>query len=64
MLICATALVLVFISDIAKVLLANNIRQKLTLKNISLINKLNGIILIGFGITLLIGLLFFSTKVG
>jgi threonine/homoserine/homoserine lactone efflux protein len=60
MLICATALVLVFISDIAKVFLANNIRQKLTLKNISLINKLNGIILIGFGITLLIGLMFFT----
>jgi threonine/homoserine/homoserine lactone efflux protein len=62
MFICSIALGMVLISDIAKVMLANNIRQKLTLKNISLVNKINGIILIGFGLTLLIGLLFYSNK--
>ena len=61
-LIFSIALVLVFVADIAKVLLANNIRQKLTLKNILWINRLNGIILIGFGIALLWGLLFYGDK--
>lgn len=56
------ALSLVFVADIAKVLLANRIRKKLTLKNIQLINRLNGIILIGFGLVLLVGLLFFGDK--
>ncbi len=54
-----TALVLVLIADLAKVFLANKIRGKLTPKNIHLINRINGIILIGFGIALLIGLLFY-----
>ena len=56
------ALVLVLAADIAKVLLANKIRKKLTTKNILLINKLNGLILIGFGIALLWGLLFYGDK--
>jgi threonine/homoserine/homoserine lactone efflux protein len=56
------ALILVLVADIAKVFLANKIRQRMTLKNIQLINRLNGIILIGFGIALLSGLLFFSER--
>jgi threonine/homoserine/homoserine lactone efflux protein len=56
------ALSLVLVADIAKVFLANRIRQRLTLKNIQMVNRLNGIILIGFGIALLIGLLFFGDK--
>jgi hypothetical protein len=44
------------------VLLANRIRQRLTLKNIQFVNRLNGIILIGFGIVLLWGLLFYGDK--
>jgi threonine/homoserine/homoserine lactone efflux protein len=56
------ALVLVLASDIAKVLLANKIRERLTLKNILYINRLNGIILIGFGVALLWGLLFYGDK--
>jgi threonine/homoserine/homoserine lactone efflux protein len=56
------ALVLVLITDILKVLLANRIRQRLTLKNIQFVNRLNGIILIGFGIVLLWGLLFYGDK--
>lgn len=56
------ALVIVVIGDLAKVLLANKIRQRLTQKNILLINRLNGMILIGFGVALLWGLLFYSHK--
>ncbi len=55
----SVALVLVLLADIAKVLLANKIRERLTLKNILFINRLNGIILIGFGIALLGGSIFF-----
>jgi threonine/homoserine/homoserine lactone efflux protein len=54
------ALCLVFAGDIAKVVLAGKLRRRLTLKNIQLINRVNGIILIGFGIALIIGLLFYS----
>ena len=54
------ALCLVFAGDIAKVILAGKLRRRLTLKNIQLINRVNGIILIGFGIALIIGLLFYS----
>jgi len=57
------ALALVLFSDIMKVLLANKIRKRLTLKNILLLNRLNGIILIGFGVVLLWGLLFYSHKI-
>ncbi|MDB5197125.1 MAG: lysine exporter protein [Flaviaesturariibacter sp.] len=56
------ALSLVLVADLAKVFLANKIRQRLTMKNIQLISKLNGAILIGFGIVLLCGLIFFSDK--
>lgn len=58
----AVALVLVLATDILKVFLANRIRQRLTLKNIQFVNRLNGIILIGFGIVLLWGLIFYSDK--
>jgi threonine/homoserine/homoserine lactone efflux protein len=50
----------VFAGDITKVILAGKLRQRLTLKNIQLINRVNGIILIGFGIALIIGLLFYG----
>ncbi|MDB5251619.1 MAG: lysine exporter protein [Flaviaesturariibacter sp.] len=62
MIIFSVALVLVLIADLAKVFLANRIRQRLTLKNIQLISRLNGAVLIGFGLVLLCGLLFFSDK--
>ncbi|HVE60685.1 MAG TPA: LysE family transporter [Chitinophagaceae bacterium] len=57
------ALALVLFSDIIKVLLANKIRKRLTLKNILLLNRVNGIILIGFGLALLWGLLIYSNKI-
>ena len=58
----STALVLVLAADILKVVLANKIRKKLTVKNIQFISRLNGIVLIGFGIALLCGIFFFSDK--
>ncbi len=57
-----TCLVIVFIFDIAKVLLAGKIRNKLTPHNILLINRVSGVVLIGFGISLIGGLLFYTGK--
>lgn len=54
------ALGLVLAGDILKVILAGKLRQRLTLKNIHLVNRINGIILIGFGVILIIGLLFYG----
>jgi threonine/homoserine/homoserine lactone efflux protein len=55
-------LLVVFSSDIAKVMLAGKIRKKLTPHNIHIINRVNGLILIGFGIALIWGLLAYSDK--
>ena len=52
----ATCLLFVLLADIAKVLLANKIRARLTPHNIHIINRVSGIILIGFGIALFIGI--------
>jgi threonine/homoserine/homoserine lactone efflux protein len=54
------ALALVLTGDIAKVVLAGKLRRRLTLKNIHLLNRINGVILIGFGIILIIGILFYG----
>lgn len=62
LLIFGIALGLVLVADVLKVLLANRIRQRLTLKNIQLINRLNGVILIGFAIALLWGLMFYGDR--
>jgi threonine/homoserine/homoserine lactone efflux protein len=56
------ALSLVLIGDILKVLLAGKLRKRLTAKNIHLINRINGVILIAFGLALLVGLMFYSHK--
>lgn len=50
-------LLFILAADIAKVMLAGKIRNRLTPHNIHNINRLNGIILIGFGIALIWGLL-------
>lgn len=55
-------LALVFSADIAKVMLAGKIRKKLTPHNIHIINRVNGIILIGFGMALIWGLLTYADK--
>ena len=50
-------LAFVLITDIAKVLLAGKIRAKLTPHNIHYINKISGLILVGFGSVLIYTLL-------
>lgn len=59
-LIFTTCLLVVLSADIAKVMLAGKIRNRLTPHNIQLINRINGIILIGFSIALIAGLLFYK----
>ena len=54
------ALVVVLLLDILKVILAGKLRSRLTPKTIHYINRLNGIILIGFGVALLWGLLLYQ----
>ena len=57
-----TALLLNMCADIAKVTLAGKLRKKLTVKNIRLINKISGLILVIFGTVLFFGVLFFVKK--
>ncbi len=59
----ATALILNMSADVAKVTLAGKLRKKLTIKNIRLINKISGSILVIFGTVLLLGVLFFVRKI-
>ena len=58
-----TCLLFVLAADIAKVMLAGKIRNRLTPHNIHIINRVNGIILIGFGIALIWGLLAYGARV-
>lgn len=57
-----TCLLMVLAGDIAKVMLAGKIRNRLTPHNIHIINRINGIILIAFGIALIWGLVFYVNK--
>lgn len=57
-----TCLALVLAADVAKVYLAGKIRKKLTPHNIHIINRINGLILIGFGAALIWGLLHYADK--
>lgn len=58
----ATALILNMSADVAKVTLAGKLSKRLTVKNIRLINKISGTILVIFGTVLLFGVLFFVRK--
>ncbi|MEO5647489.1 MAG: LysE family transporter [Chitinophagaceae bacterium] len=55
----STCLAVNITADIFKVILAGRLRSKLTLKNIRLINKISGLILLSFGAALLVGVLFY-----
>ena len=57
-----TTLLINMTADVAKVTLAGKLRSKLTVKNIRLINKVSGLILLIFGTVLLVGVLFFVQK--
>jgi threonine/homoserine/homoserine lactone efflux protein len=50
-------------ADVGKVMMAGKLRSRLTLRTLSVINKISGTILIGFGIALLWGVFFFVKKV-
>ncbi len=58
-----TCLLFVLLTDIAKVMLAGKIRNRLTPHNIHIINRINGVILIGFGIALIWGLLAYGKRI-
>ncbi len=49
-------------ADVGKVMLAGTLRNKLTVHNLSIINKISGTILIGFGIALVYSIIFFPGK--
>jgi threonine/homoserine/homoserine lactone efflux protein len=49
-------------SDILKVFLAGKIRNRLTPHNIHILNRINGLLLIGFGIALIWGLLIYGKR--
>lgn len=58
----ATCLIINMSADVGKVILAGTLRSKLTIKNIRLINKISGLILLCFGAVLFGGLVFFMKK--
>jgi threonine/homoserine/homoserine lactone efflux protein len=58
----SVCLLFVLATDIAKVMLAGRIRKKLTPHNIHIISRINGLILIGFGMALIWGLIHFADK--
>lgn len=58
----ATALLLNMSADVVKVTVAGKLIRKLTIKNIRMINKISGLILIIFGTVLLFGVIFLVKK--
>jgi threonine/homoserine/homoserine lactone efflux protein len=63
MIIFSVCLLVNMAADVGKVMMAGKLRSRLTVHNLSIINKISGIILIGFGIVLLWGVIFFSGKI-
>ena len=57
-----TCLAWMLSTDILKVFLAGKIRNRLTPHNIHIINRINGLLLIGFGISLIWGLLVYGNR--
>jgi threonine/homoserine/homoserine lactone efflux protein len=63
MIIFAVCIAINIAADVLKVLLAGKLRHRLTLHNMSVINKVSGVILVGFGFALLYGTFFLSDKI-
>jgi threonine/homoserine/homoserine lactone efflux protein len=61
-LIFSVCLALNMLTDLLKVFGAGKLRSRLTIKNISILNKVSGSILIGFGIALILGILYTAKK--
>jgi small neutral amino acid transporter SnatA (MarC family) len=62
MVIFAICLLLNMSADIIKINLAGRLRKKLTDKNISIINKISGLLFLAFGVALMIGVLFATSS--
>jgi len=58
-----TCLVFVLATDFLKVMMAQKIRKKLTPHNIQILSRINGLVLLGFGLVLLWGLIFYANKI-
>lgn len=58
-----TCLAFVFLTDFLKVIMAQKIRRKLTPHNIQILSRINGLVLLGFGLVLLWGLIFYGDKI-
>ncbi len=58
----ATCLLINAAVDVAKVMLAGKLRSKLNERNIALINKVSGIMFMGFGIALMLGVFYVTKK--
>ena len=58
-----TCLVFILSTDFLKVMMAQKIRKKLTPHNIQILSRVNGLVLLGFGMVLLCGLIFYSDKI-
>ncbi len=58
----STCIVVNIIADVLKVFMAGKLRKKLTLHNLSVVNKISGLILVGFGIALFWGVAFLAQK--
>lgn len=50
-------------ADVGKVMMSGNLRKKLTVHNLSIINKISGAILVAFGIALLYGVIFLENRI-
>jgi len=58
-----TCLTVVLTGDIFKVMMAQKVRKKLTPHNIHILNRINGVVLLGFGFVLLWGLIFYGDRI-
>ena len=58
-----TCLAFVFATDFLKVIMAQKIRRKLTPHNIQILSRINGLVLLCFGLVLLWGLIFYGDKI-
>lgn len=58
-----TCLSFVLATDLLKVMMAQRIRRKLTPHNIQILSRINGLVLLGFGLVLLWGLIFYADKI-
>lgn len=58
-----TCLLFVLLTDITKVALASRLRSKLTPRTLRTVNKISGLILIGFGVALCWGILAYGDRI-